>query len=173
MKVVFLLAFSLLIISIQGYPQADSITLMKPTGKFPVGTVVYEWTDENREFNYSSHSGDKRTVIVQTWYPAKIETDDVIAPYSALSDDYKNVKSNSYLRPSFTNELEKAPLILICPGRGTERYLYSTLTEDLASHGFIVAAIDMPGIGYTIYKDGLIIKPSAKYRPPKGLMAGP
>jgi hypothetical protein len=77
------------------------------------------------------------------------------------------------LRPSFTNELKKAHLILFCPGRGTERYLYSTLIEDLASNGFIVASVDMPEIGYVIYNDGLIIKPSPEFQPPKGMMAGP
>ncbi|MBT8378786.1 MAG: hypothetical protein KJN64_06135 [Ignavibacteria bacterium] len=173
MNPVYLLNLLIIILSVQVYSQTDSVKLMKPTGKFSVGTIVYEWTDDTRELQYSSHIGDKRTIIVQIWYPAVIDSGDVIAPYSALSNDYKNVKSNSYLRPSFTTELKSAPLIFISPGRGTERYLYSTLTEDLASHGFIVASIDMPEIGYTIYKDGLVVKPSSKYKPPKGMMSGP
>ena len=173
MNVINLLSLLLIIISVQVLSQTDSVKLMKPTGNFSVGTIVYEWTDDTRELQYSSHIGDKRTIIVQIWFPASIDSSDIIAPYSALSNDYKNVKSNSYLRPSLTTELKSAPLIFISPGRGTERYLYSTLTEDLASHGFIVASIDMPGIGYTIYKDGLVIKPSSKYKPPKGMMAGP
>ncbi|MBT8385918.1 MAG: alpha/beta fold hydrolase, partial [Ignavibacteria bacterium] len=173
MNVFYLLNLLLIIISVQVYSQTDSVKLMEPTGKFAVGTVVYEWTDEKRDFNYSSHNGDKRTIIVQIWFPASIDSNDIIAPYSALSNDYENVKSNSYLRPSFTNKLKKAPLILICPGRGTERFLYSTLIEDLASHGFIVASIDMPGIGYTIYKDGFIVQPSSEFKPPKGMMGGP
>lgn len=163
----------LFVSSIQVFNQTDTIQLIKPTGQYPVGTIVYEWTDETRELQYSSHIGDKRTIIVQIWFPASVDSIDVIAPYSSLSKDYQNVKSNSYLRPSFTNELKKAPLILFCPGRGTERFLYSTLIEDLASNGFIVASIDMPGIGYTIYKDGFVVKPSNEFMPPKGMMAGP
>jgi hypothetical protein len=31
----------------------------------------------------------------------------------------------------------------------------------------------MPEIGYAIYKDGFIVKPSSKYEPPRGMMGGP
>ncbi len=35
-------------------------------------------------------------------------------------------------------------MVLFSPGFGTERQLYTGLTEDLASHGFVVVAIDHP-----------------------------
>jgi hypothetical protein len=162
-----------ILVSFQVHGQSTPVQIVKPTGQYPVGTIIYEWTDESREFNYTSHDGDKRTIIVQLWYPAKVDSKSVEAPYSALSKDYQKVKSNSFLRASFTDKTSNSKLILISPGRGTERFLYTTLIEDLASHGFVVASIDMPGIGYTIYRDGLIIKPSAEYKPPRGMMAGP
>jgi hypothetical protein len=151
----------------------DSLEILKPTGRFSVGTLIYEWTDENRKLELTNHPQDKRTIIAQIWYPAEVDANSKIAPYSALSNDYRFVISNSYSRPAFNSSVNSSNLILISPGRGTERYLYTTIIEELASHGFVVVSIDMPEIGYTIYKDGFIVPPSSKYQPPGGMMGGP
>ncbi|MBT8234878.1 MAG: hypothetical protein KJO04_01690 [Bacteroidia bacterium] len=153
--------------------QTDTTQLIQPTGKFGVGTVLYEWTDKTRDLKFTSHEGDKRTILVQLWYPAAIDSNSVKAPYSALSKDYQKTITNSYLRPSFNPEVEISNLVIIAPGRGTERFLYTTIAEELASHGYSVASVDMPEIGYTIYSDGFIIKPSKKFQPPRGMMGGP
>lgn len=153
--------------------QTDSVKLLKPTGKYPIGTVVYEWTDNTREIELTFHKGDKRAINVQLWYPAKIDSNSIRAPYSSLSKDYEKVLANSFLRPSFNDEVKNSNLILFSPGRGTERFLYTTIIEELASHGFIVASVDMPQIGYVLYSDGMLVKPSSKFKPPKGLMGGP
>lgn len=168
-----LLPLFIIFISIEVYAQSETIDLLKPTGKFLVGTVVFEWTDETRELNLSSHKGEKRTIIVQMWYPAKIDSSDLLSPYSALSREYEYVKTNSYTRPSVADALKKYPLVLYSPGRGMERYVYTILIEDLASHGFIVASVDMPEIGNVVYKDGFNVKPATKFKPPRGMMAGP
>ncbi|MCB1024175.1 MAG: hypothetical protein KDB79_07290 [Acidobacteria bacterium] len=147
--------------------------LIPPNGKYPIGTVVYEWADETRDLAITNNIGDRRTVIVQIWYPAMTDSNSVPAPYSALSADYRNIETNGFLRPSFAKDLSPSKLILIVPGRGTERFLYTTIAEELASRGFTVASIDMPEIGYTIYQDGLILKPSKEFETPPGMMAGP
>ena len=153
--------------------QQDSIQLIKPTGEYDVGTITYEWTDNTRNFEYTSHKGDKRTIIVQIWYPSMIDSTAIRAPYSSLSKDYRKVITNSYLRPTFNKSLKKSNLIFISPGRGTERFLYTTIIEELVSNGYVVASVDMPEIGYVIYKDGFIINPSLKFKPPQGMMGGP
>ena len=162
----------LLGILLPSFGQSDSIQLIKPTGTFPVGTISYEWIDTTREIQLTSHIGDRRTISVQIWYPAKIDSTSIKAQYSSLSNDYVNTSANSYLRPSFNDEIENSNLIIFSPGRGTEKFLYTTLIEELSSHGFVIASIDFPQIGYVIYKDGLIIKPSSKFKPPPGMMGG-
>lgn len=157
----------------QLFCQIDSFHLIKPTGKYKVGTMTYEWTDDTRPIKLTSHQGDKRTIVVQLWYPATINRYSIRAPYSVLSKDYQKVTSNSYLRPPFNETLKRSKLILFSPGRGTERFQYTTIIEELASHGFVVAAVDMPQIGYVAYQDGLIIKPSLAFKPPRGMMGGP
>ena len=169
LKVVFTLVF----LSITCLGQSSPTSLIKPTGKYGVGTVVYEWADETRILPVTTHTSDKRTIIVQLWYPAAINDRSIPAPYSALSPDYRSVKTNTFLRPSYAKDITASKLILIVPGRGTERYLYTTIAEELASHGFTVASIDMPEIGYVIYQDGLTLKPSKEFQTPPGMMAGP
>lgn len=171
MKILILIFLNTIILPL--FAQKDTVQLIEPNGPYPVGTIIYEWTDEKRNINITKHQGEKRTIIVQLWYPAKVDSTDQKASYSSLSRDYQKVISNSYLRPAFSNEIENSNLVIICPGRGTERYLYTTIIEELASYGYTVASVDMPDIGYVIYQDGLIIKPSDEFQPPQGMMGGP
>ncbi len=153
--------------------QADSVRLLEPRGTYAVGTVTYEWQDFSRPAEYSAYPEDRRTVVAQFWYPANPAPDDQQASYNPISEDYRKVSTNSYLRSGFHTSVENANLILLAPGRGTERFLYTTLAEDLASHGFVVVSVDMPSIGYVIFGDGLIVKPDSGFRPPPGMMGGP
>ncbi|GGD45399.1 carboxylic ester hydrolase [Muriicola marianensis] len=153
--------------------QTDSVRLIEPRGPYPVGTVTYEWQDRVRLAEYSAFPEDKRMVVAQLWYPASPAPGDHKAVYNPISEDYRKVIGNSYLRAGFHPSVKNANLILIAPGRGTERFLYTTLAEDLASYGFVVVSVDMPSIGYTIFGDGMIVKPDPSFRPPPGMMGGP
>ncbi|MGB5529017.1 MAG: hypothetical protein WBQ32_03530 [Ignavibacteriaceae bacterium] len=163
----------LLALSFKSYGQTDSIQLIKPTGVYSVGTSVYEWTDESREMRIRPDFTQKRALITQFWYPVNFDTTLINAPYSPLSKDYQKTLTNSYLKASIAKEIDKAPIVLIVPGRGTERFLYTTIAEELASQGFMVASIDMPEIGYVIYQDGFTLYPSDEFKTPGGMMAGP
>ena len=155
------------------FGQVDTVQLLKPTGKYPIGTVTYEWIDESREMQIRPDELEKRVLITQVWYPATQDTNYTVAPYSALSSDYRNTQTNSYLRAKLSKKVDTCPLTIIVPGRGTERFLYTTIAEELASNGFIVASIDLPEIGFVLYQDGFVLKPSDEYKPPRGMMAGP
>lgn len=173
MKNIILTSIILLTIAISGNCQTDSVKLLPPTGKYSVGTSTYEWIDETRKMKVRQDFSQKRVLITQFWYPVKPDSNLTIAPYSTLSKDYQKTLTNSYLRVPIIDEIDKAPLILILPGRGTERFLYTTIAEELASQGFIVASIDMPEIGYVIYQDGFTLYPSDEFKTPSGMMAGP
>ena len=112
---------------------AEPITLPKPTGTYPVGTVTYEWEDPIRKSGSSSIEGDLRRIIVQMWYPAEDDPQAPTAPYSAVSNDYRHVQGNSKLRPAFSKNASACPLVLISPGRGVQRFGYSTIAEALRS----------------------------------------
>ena len=166
-------SLTLLVFVFPCHGQVDTVQLLTPTGKFPVGTVTYEWVDESRKMKIEPDVFENRAIITQIWYPSALHTNLLIAPYSALSSDYRNTHTNSYLRAPFAQEVDKCPLIIIAPGRGTERYMYTSIAEELASNGFIVASVDFPEIGYVLYQDGFILKPSKEFRMPKGMISGP
>lgn len=171
MKYILSLAFSLLCLS--GWAQSDSLQLLKPTGTFAIGRMVYEWTDTSREIQITEHCSEKRTLVVQLWYPAHLDSPQVKAAYAPYSKEQQHISTHSYLRAAFSEQVSSAPLILISPGRGTKGARYSTIAEELASHGYIVAAVDMPQIGHVQYADGWAIRPSSDFAPPRGLMGGP
>ncbi len=160
-------------LSFQSYCQLDTVHLISPTGKYTVGTSVYEWTDESREMKIRPEFTQKRVIISQFWYPVDSDSNLINAPYGSLSKDYQKTLTNSFLRASIAQEIDKAPLVLIVPGRGTERFLYTTIAEELASQGFVVASVDMPEIGYVLYQDGFTLYPSDDFKTPSGMMAGP
>lgn len=164
---------ALILFIIPGYGQVDTIELLKPTGNHSVSTVTYEWVDASREMQIRPKDFKKRSIITQFWYPSEVDANSIKAPYNALSSDYRNTRTNSYLRKPFAKDIATTPLIIIVPGRGTERFLYTTIAEELASNGFIVASVDLPEIGYVLYQDGFILKPSAEFKTPRGMMAGP
>jgi hypothetical protein len=53
--------------------------LTEPQGYFKVGTRIFRWIDFNRSEQITSDLNDKRNVVVQAWYPKKLEY------YQALS----------------------------------------------------------------------------------------
>ncbi|MEQ8560089.1 MAG: hypothetical protein RID18_01170, partial [Cytophagales bacterium] len=167
------ITFTILLIGISSFSKEETIMLPKPGGAYAIGTMTYFWSDESRTMTYSSHQGDKRCIAVQLWYPAEKDTLAQKALYAGNNSQYKMVNTHSKLYAPFNKSIATAPLILIIPGRGMERFAYTSIIEELASQGFVVAAIDMPELGYMVLPDGKEIKTSARFAPPDGLMAGP
>src|SRR5207247_2561409 len=55
------------------------------------------------------------------------------------------------------------PVVLFSPGFGVERELYAGLVEDLASHGYVVVAIDHPHDASIVqFPDGHVVAPSSQ-----------
>lgn len=146
------------LIAFESFAANDSIPLIPPTGPYAVGTVIFYWKDHSRTYNYSDHKNDPRTIPVQIWYPGERGSNDQIAPYAGLFPDYELIRTNSHLRLPLHPDIQNAPLILIVPGQGMERFAYSQMSEELASQGFIVASADLPEIGYVALPDGFVIQ---------------
>jgi dienelactone hydrolase len=142
--------------------QIDSTTLPLPTGKLSVGYRVFEKTDTERH---------NRIIAFQMWLPTQKSQIESNQPY-ANSQDYKHVRINHAPNSPFNRKAKNCPLVLICPGRGVEKFAYTTLAAELASHGYVVVSVDMPEIGYVIYENGQIVKPNPAFRPSRELMMG-
>ncbi|AKG36268.1 alpha/beta hydrolase family protein [Paenibacillus durus] len=152
--------------------------LPKPGGADTVGTATFDWIDGNREETLTADPGDKRELVVQVWYPAE-KTDgppqflfpqdaqifhNYIAAFAeglhlpAFALDYwKYSRSHSFQDAPVLSSAKPYPLVIINHGMGTSTILHASQAENLASHGYIVAAIDHTySTAATAFSDGRI-----------------
>jgi dienelactone hydrolase len=129
--------------------------LPAPTGPYLLGTRIEQIRTEGP---------NARDVEVQLWYPAAPSRQ----PFASYRRREETTRQSSYQSVLPTNSRLDAPvasgsfpLLLFSPAWGGRRTQNTYLAEDLASHGFVVAAIDHPGnSGPTFYEDGHIDQPA-------------
>ena len=113
--------------------------LPAPTGPFAVGTRTEHFTDP------ATH----RELVVQFWYPAL--STGARARYMRLAETKPQfiywhwVRTNAYQDAPLATNAQALPLLLFGHMWGGRRTQDTFLAEDLASHGYVVAALDHPG----------------------------
>jgi predicted dienelactone hydrolase len=146
-----------------------------PTGPYPVGTFSLMLVDESRPELYSNQSGDVRRIMVQFWYPADLnsmanpkpapwmENVDIIGPAIAsylelpayFLNHIKYAASHAYADAMLSSEMDSYPLLIFSHGWSGFRAQNSYQMEELASHGYVVAAPDHTyGSVMTVFPDG-------------------
>src|SRR5262249_43758515 len=164
--------------------EKPAITTLPPTGVFAVGKITVDWTDESR-IEPLSDNHNSRELMVDIWYPAEtskappIDYLEVAAYEKALgTEDFRNffgaasetikrgVKTHAVVGAPYARSISRAPVLIFSPGGGMIREAYTSQLEDLASHGYVVAAISHPyDATVTIFPDGRQIKYSDKRWP--------
>ena len=142
------------------------------TGEYDVGIVSYHLVDLNRLELFTDQPDDYREMMLQIWYPAAKGTStertsymDTITfewlfnrspvPLITIPDNaYEFVRPYSMNAP-FADTSERFPVIVFSHGYDGVYQIYTSLIEDIVSHGFIVASINHPYIaGITVFPDG-------------------
>ncbi|MGW0565645.1 alpha/beta hydrolase family protein [Streptomyces sp. NPDC003016] len=139
----------------------------EPSGHFAVGTRVMQWTDPHRPETATAERGDRRTVVVQLWYPARKNpagarraqylgrteheartVSDALARYAGLPgflvDGVPRAHTRSVFDAPVVGRGGRFPVVLFSPGLGGVRTQNTAWAEELASHGYVVAALDHP-----------------------------
>jgi dienelactone hydrolase len=148
------------------------VTLPAPTGPFPVGRANFDWTDPATPDTLAPVPGTKRELLVWIWYPSGSSgTMDDYQPAAFraqaehtrgalmgkfLTRDLSKVHAHSIRDPEVSPRERSYPVIILRGGASSEVTNYSTLAEDLASHGYIVAGVDAP------YRTGLVVFPDGR-----------
>jgi Chlorophyllase enzyme len=134
--------------------QATLLPLPVPTGTAPVGTVSLRLVDPSRLDRLAPARANKaRELMVQIWYPAASASGAVagyVSPKLArLSERALGLAPGSFARIAHARQgvpvapsAPRFPVVLFSTGFGVQRFLYTSLLEDLASHGFVVVAPD-------------------------------
>ncbi|BCJ33939.1 hypothetical protein Athai_14420 [Actinocatenispora thailandica] len=125
-------------------------TLPAPTGPYQVGRTAYDWTDGHRIDPLAPDPGQHRELSVWVWYPAPAGTTGAPAPYAPghwagmlqfgiLANRLDAVRTHSIEGAPVS--AGRFPLVLLEPGMGLGAPQFSTLAENLASHGYVVAGV--------------------------------
>jgi len=121
--------------------------LPKPTGSYPVGTTILYLKDASRVEDAAPVPGQPRELMVQIWYPAA-PSSNRWAKYrepretNLLSSYQTVIATDSRLNAPVADAGTPFPVILFNHGWGSRRTNDTFLTEELASHGYVVASID-------------------------------
>jgi len=159
--------------------RSSELTLPAPTGPFAVGRAIYDWKDDAKMDTLAPVPGTRRELLVWIWYPSA-------AGPSAAIDDYvpawmrAAVELPPGLLKFLTRDLSKVhghgardadvsprprsfPVVIMRAGASAFVVNYSTLAEDLASHGYVVVAFDAPYRTFAVaFPDGRVMS-----RPPE------
>ncbi|MFJ8887893.1 alpha/beta hydrolase family protein [Streptomyces sp. NPDC102402] len=136
-------------------PASTTRELPRPTGPYPVGVEVLHLTDHDRADPWVPEAGD-RELMVSVHYPARPAGPGATAPYISteeaevilarlqLGDDAPARLSSlaTHSRTAAKTARGRFPLVLLSPGFGNPRATLTSLAEDLASRGYVVASVD-------------------------------
>jgi dienelactone hydrolase len=150
-------------------PAALRLELPRPTGPDPVGRDILYLIDKSRKDPWVPESGPRR-LMVSMYYPARSATGDpapYMTPEEAMSflqrkapgtnlpaELISGIRTHAHTGTHPKNG--RHPLVVVSPGLGLPRASLTSLAEDLASRGYVVAAIDhayessgttFPGVG--------------------------
>jgi dienelactone hydrolase len=139
-------------------------SLPKPTGPYPIGTTVLYLKDDSRDEDAAPEAGSKRELKVQLWYPAKA-SQNRRARYRELREtkfvtSYQNViRTHSRVDAPVANTDAPLPVLFFSHSWQGRRTQDTFLTEELASHGYVVASIDYTYNASSVaFSDGRVIE---------------
>lgn len=139
-------------------------SLPKPTGTYPVGTRILYFKDSKRMEDHISQTGTPRELVVQVWYPALPSKNPLAAyqrePETTLATSYRSALwTNSRVDAPIASQGSPFPVLLFNHRWEGVRTQDTFLTEDLASHGYVVVAIDHTyNAGRVEMPDGRVVK---------------
>lgn len=150
-------------------------TFEKPTGPYKIGTVTYDWKDEQREETLTPEPGDKRKLMVQIWYPAESKAKGKPVPYLSDSDIFAKgystilgmpkllfttfgyVKTHAIENAEISNQEPAYPVLLFSHGFSGHKNQNTFQIEQLVSHGYIVVGMDHTySSTASIFSDGYV-----------------
>jgi predicted dienelactone hydrolase len=151
------------------------VALSATTGSFAVGRAIYDWTDDATRDALAPVPGTKREILVWIWYPAvigqSVAMDDYVpaqaraaaaapgGPLRFLTRDLSKVHAHSIRDSEVSAQQRSYPVVIMRAGASLEVWNYTTLAEDLASHGYVVVGFDAPYRTFTVvFPDGRVVR---------------
>ncbi|MFC4997779.1 alpha/beta hydrolase family protein [Dactylosporangium cerinum] len=145
--------------------------LPAPTGPFPVGTVPLHLVDRSRPDPLTGPP-HHRELMASVWYPARDAARHPRAqwlpdaslnalltqngfPPDVVSTPFTAGRLGAPVRRSG----ERLPVVVFSHGAHGHRFEYTTVVQELASHGYAVVTVDHTYDAFTGFPDGRILEP--------------
>ncbi|MGW3230475.1 alpha/beta hydrolase [Kitasatospora sp. NPDC001095] len=156
---------------------ARAIDLPAPTVGRPVGTTSLHLVDHGRPDPFAPVPG-LRELMVQFWYPARGTAGRPRAPYTTarVAAAIERILpldpgTLALVRPTARVDAPAhpgpLPLLLLGHGRGGARSNCTALAEELAAHGYLVAAVDHTYDAAAVeFPDGRLVRGALPESPP-------
>ena len=144
-----------------------------PRGPYEIGTLTYHWVDADRPEVFTADPNVRRALMVQIWYPAGknpsaprapyVQDADALAPALARLLNFpefafqhlKYVTANAIPSALVSDDEPSYPVLIFLEGTLGFRQMNTFQVEELASHGYVVAAIDHPYMAAAVvFPDG-------------------
>jgi hypothetical protein len=147
-----------------------AVTLPAPAGPYAVGRTAYDWVDAARPDPFAL--GTSRELLVWVWYPAAPAPGAAPAPYMSpawaglrasgvgalLYQRADRVHTHAVAGAPLAPARARYPVLILEPGLGRNPIDYTTLAEDLASRGYIVAGIFPTDSTDVLFPDGRVVR---------------
>jgi dienelactone hydrolase len=155
------------------------VVLPKPTGPHSVGRTLLDWADPKRDDPYSAAIGKHRELMVWLWYPATVSPQSRPAEYIpsdwASEMPWRPVTIPGRVQVHAVTDAPVAaggqayPVLVFSAGFGNLPSDYTSLIEDLVSHGYVVLGItNTYSVPVVRFPDGRVANHLAEASFPRG-----
>jgi dienelactone hydrolase len=136
------------------------------SGPFEIGRLEIDVTDTARDETFTDDPTDKRRLLVSVYYPATVPAGAQHAPYATpelagVAPFFGGLRRDAWLSPSYANVPVadgRFPVLLFSPGLGSLTVFYESLLSEVASLGFVVAALWHPYSSQVVaFPDGTVL----------------
>nr|WP_248297509.1 acetylhydrolase [Streptomyces sp. S1D4-11] len=152
-------------------PGSSRLTLPRPTGPHPVGTVPLHLVDTSRPDPVVG-PGHHRELMAGVWYPARRAEGLPRAPWmteGALRalltdagfplDPALGPLTAAHVGAPVHHAGHRLPVIVYSHGSGSHRGDHTIMVQELASHGYAVVTVDHTHDTFTEFPDGRVLTP--------------
>ena len=176
------MALVALLLLVMWQEHRTGIMLPAPTGHFAVARAAFLWTNDAKTDELAPSPGSKRQVMAWVWYPATRSAADVPADYlpaewraavegvqgtfmrTFFKRELSVVRNHSLADAAVSPEQRAYPVVMLRAGGGALTADFTTLAEDLASHGYVVVGFDAPYRSFVfVLPDGRVATQSSAY----------
>lgn len=151
------------LVRLSSTPQGPGLPV--PRGPYATGRSTFDWIDESGYEARTPGGPGKREVLVHIWYPTSVaggrmpylpDAERMMADLpSGAAETIRTLEIAAQANAPILRINGHLPVVIFSPGHGVKTLFYSALQQELASHGFVVAAIEHPSDApVVVFPDG-------------------